>query len=149
RKVARYDLAFMRVNRRSLLSLNRKGLKTLENTERRWSVRGFPEHETGSKCPSGHGRREKRLQRVSGGQARRYPLTRGFQVPGTAPAPAKPVCTVQVAARLVGGRRPMMPKKQNVTQYRLREYRPHVTGVSCTRYRCIFYTLQHWRSARM
>jgi len=42
-----------------------------------------------------------------------------------------------------------MPKKQNVTQYRLREYRPHVTGVSCTRYRCIFYTLQHWRSARM
>ena len=27
----------------------------------------------GFKCPSGHGRREKRLQRLSGGQARRYP----------------------------------------------------------------------------
>ena len=27
----------------------------------------------GFKCPSGHGRREKRLQSVSGGQARRYP----------------------------------------------------------------------------
>lgn len=30
-------------------------------------------HETGFRCPPGHGRREKRLQRLSGGQARRYP----------------------------------------------------------------------------
>ena len=37
------------------------------------ALRASQTHETGSKCPSGHGRREKRLQRVSGGQARRYP----------------------------------------------------------------------------
>ena len=34
------------------------------------------------------------------------PLARGFRSPGTAPAPAKPICTVQAATRLVGGRRP-------------------------------------------
>ena len=62
-------------------------------------------HETGFRCPPGHGRREKRLQRLSGGQARRY-LTRAFRSPGTAPAPAKPICTEQAAMRLVGGRRP-------------------------------------------
>ena len=38
--------------------------------------------------------------------ARRYPLARAFRSPGTAPAPAKPICTVQAATRLVGGRRP-------------------------------------------
>ena len=63
-------------------------------------------HETGFKCPSGHGRREKRLQRVSGGQARRYPNQglSGRQEPRQ--PPAKPICTEQAATRLVGGRRP-------------------------------------------
>ena len=37
------------------------------------ALRSSQTHETGFKCPSGHGRREKRLQRLSGGQARRYP----------------------------------------------------------------------------
>nr|AYU70358.1 hypothetical protein D0362_00155 [Escherichia coli] len=37
------------------------------------ALRSSQTHETGFKCPSGHGRREKRLQSVSGGQARRYP----------------------------------------------------------------------------
>ena len=64
-------------------------------------------HETGFKCPSGHGRREKRLHRgfqevrradtpnqgLSGRQEPRQP-------------PAKPICTEQAATRLVGGRRP-------------------------------------------
>ena len=63
-------------------------------------------HEAGFKCPSGHGRREKRLQSVSGGQARRYPSQglSGRQEPRQ--PPAKPICTVQAATRLVGGRRP-------------------------------------------
>lgn len=34
------------------------------------------------------------------------PLARAFRSPGTAPAPAKPICTVQAVTRLVGGRRP-------------------------------------------
>ena len=34
------------------------------------------------------------------------PLTRAFRSPGTASAPAKPICTEQAATRLVGGRRP-------------------------------------------
>ena len=46
-------------------------------------------HETGFRCPPGHGRREKRLQRLSGGQARRYPLTRGFQVARNRASPCK------------------------------------------------------------
>ena len=43
-------------------------LQTLSDALRRSQT-----HETGFKCPSGHERREKRLQRVLGGQARRYP----------------------------------------------------------------------------
>ena len=48
----------------------------------------------------------KRLQSVSGGQARRYPSQglSGRQEPRQ--PPAKPICTVQAATRLVGGRRP-------------------------------------------
>ena len=63
-------------------------------------------HETGFRCPPGHGRREKRLQRLSGGQARRYPNQglSGRQEPRQ--PPAKPICTEQAAMRLVGGRRP-------------------------------------------
>ena len=34
------------------------------------------------------------------------PQPGAFRSPGTAPAPAKPICTVQAATRLVGGRRP-------------------------------------------
>ena len=48
----------------------------------------------------------KRLQSVSGGQARRYPSQglSGRQEPRQ--PPAKPICTVQAVTRLVGGRRP-------------------------------------------
>ena len=36
------------------------------------------------------------------------PLTRAFRSPGTASAPAKPICTALAAIQLVGGRRPSM-----------------------------------------
>ena len=70
------------------------------------ALRSSQTHEAGFKCPSGHGRREKRLQSVSGGQARRYP-SQGLSGRQEPRQPLqKPICTVQAATRLVGGRRP-------------------------------------------
>jgi hypothetical protein len=74
------------------------------------ALRSPQTHETGFKCPLGHGRREKCLQRLSGGLARRSPAPAGYgryRNYGTAPrAPAKPNRTGLAAPRSVGGRRP-------------------------------------------
>ena len=53
-------------------------------------------HEAGFKCPSGHGRRENAYRAFQ--EVRRADTQPGaFRSPGTAPAPAKPICTVQAA----------------------------------------------------
>nr|AYU70458.1 hypothetical protein D0362_00257 [Escherichia coli] len=57
--------------------------------------------------PSGHGRRRKTLTERSGGRRADTPSQglSGRQEPRQ--PPAKPICTVQAATRLVGGRRPV------------------------------------------
>ena len=62
-------------------------------------------HETGFKCPSGHGRREKRLQSVSGGQARHTP-NQGLSGRLEPASPASPFARYRQPLSLVGDRRP-------------------------------------------
>ena len=63
-------------------------------------------HETGFRCPPGHGRRENAYrgsQEVKRADTPNQGLS-GRQEPRQ--PPAKPICTEQAAMRLVGGRRP-------------------------------------------
>ena len=72
------------------------------------ALRSSQAHETGFKCPSGHGRREnayRGFQEVRRADTPNQGLS-GRQEPRQ--PPAKPICTALAAIQLVGGRRPSM-----------------------------------------
>ena len=63
-------------------------------------------HETGFRCPPGHGKPRKTLTEALRRSSAPIPLTRAFRSPGNRASPCKAHCPEQAAMRLVGGRRP-------------------------------------------